>query len=100
MQDKPITENIFVNAVEYQVKFWYSPEEKSTWDCPGCDEQYDIEEIKRVDTIEQLRAEGFDLEGVEALDEYEQGDDFYEEIIDKLKINRAEYKRDNFREPY
>jgi len=100
MQDKPITENVFVNAVEYEVKFWYSPEEKATWDYPGCDEQYDIEEIKRIDTSEQLRAEGFDLEDIEALDEYEQGDDFYEEIIDCLRSNRAEYKRHNFREPY
>lgn len=100
MQDKPITENVFLNGVEYQVKFWYSPEEKSTWYYQGCDEQYDIEEIKRIDTIEQLRAEGFDLEGVEALDEFEQSRNFESEIIDRLRINRAEYKRDNFHEPY
>lgn len=99
MQDKPITENVFVNAVEYQVKFWYSPEEKSTWDYPGCDEQYDIEEIKRVDTIEQLRAEGFDLEGIEALDEYETGEDFYQQVLDELAKLRLQYTSDNFREP-
>lgn len=100
MQDKPITENVFVNSVEYQVKFWYSPEEKSTWDYQGCNEQYDIEEIKRVDTIEQLRAEGFDLEDIEALDEYETGEDFYQQVLDELAKLRLQYKQDNFREPY
>lgn len=100
MNEKPITENVFVNSVEYQVKFWYSPEEKSTWDYPGCDEQYDVEEIKRIDTIEQLRAKEYDLEDIEALDEYETGEDFYNQVLDELAKLRLQYKRDNFHEPY
>ena len=98
--ERPNVETILINGILYEVKFWYSTPEPQTWEYPGCDEEYDVEEIKRLTTIQELREnEDYDLEKIEELDEYELGEDFFNEVLDKLKERYVEYRDDYCNEP-
>lgn len=94
MKNKSTVQYVFLNGITYKVSFGYTPEEAQTLEYPGCDEEYFIEEIKRLDTIEELRFEGYDLEDVERLDKYEQSKLFHDAVISYLKLHRAECKKD------
>lgn len=48
---KPITELVVLDLgifgeVECEIDFFYSPGERRSYDCPGCDEEFDIVELR------------------------------------------------------
>lgn len=88
------TATVTVYGIDFEVKFDYSPAEPMTYWEPGCDEQYDVWEIKPA-TIQDIICMQ-----VEELTEADLKSDWFGELIEiQLAEQYKEFKR-GFRDDY
>lgn len=86
-QDNTATVTIY--GIDFEVKFDYSPAEPTTWEEPGCDEQYDVWEIKPATIADVLCMEA------EEITEADLKSDWFMELVEtQLAEQHQQYQRD------
>lgn len=83
------TEQVESNGLDYVVTFEYTPATKGSFDEPPEDEYYEIIEAKRKQCIYEL---DLDIDEQVELLEYEQSNQFNEDVVDEL-VDLAKWRK-------
>lgn len=82
------TATVTIYGINFVVKFDYQPAEPMTWEEPGCDEQYDVWEIKPATMSDQAAMEG------EEITEADLKSDWFMELVEiQLTEQHRSYER-------
>ena len=93
MKYKPKASNsntslVSIYGIQFVVQYDYSPAEPMTWWEPGCDEEYDVWEVKPATIKDAVMMEAEELTEVELKSTW-----FVEMVVDKLVGQHDTYKR-------